>query len=305
MKNKQLMANCLLITAAFIWGVSFVAQKLSIGHVGPYTFNAFRFIIGAITMIPIMLFYKPKSADKDSTANVSLKKSLIPGALVGLALCAGATLQQIGIQSTTAGKASFITDLYIILIPIAELMFGRKISKVIWPCAALAIIGLFLISVSEDFTVAFGDILVFIGSFFWTAQMLLMDRFAKKYNPIKICFVQYLVTGLISFIIAFATENITSSGVMAAAGPILYTGIMSVGVAFTLQAIGQRYSKPSTAGIICSMESVFGALSGVIVLHEAMSGRTLTGCLLMIIAMVLIQILPSVVSKLTLRKQKA
>lgn len=304
MKNKQLMANALLMTAAFIWGVSFVAQKLSIGHVGPYTFNGFRFIIGAITMIPIMLFYKAKPSKEGSTTNVSLKKTLIPGVLVGLALCAGATLQQIGIQSTTAGKASFITDLYIVLIPIAEILFGRKISKVIWPCAALAIIGLFLISVSEDLTIASGDILVFIGSFFWTAQMLLMDRFAKNYNPIKICFVQYIVTGVISFIIAFATENITTVGVLAAAGPILYTGIMSVGVAFTLQAIGQRYSKPSTAGIICSMESVFGALSGVIVLHESMTGRTLIGCILMILAMVSIQILPSLAQKFSLSRNK-
>lgn len=304
MKNKQLMANICLLTAAFIWGVSFVAQKLSIGHVGPFTFNGFRFIIGAITMIPIMIFNKSKPKKEDSTANVSLKKSLIPGALVGLALCAGATLQQLGIQSTTAGKASFITDLYIVFIPIAEIFFGKKISKVIWPCAGLALIGLFLISVSENFTIASGDILVFIGSFFWTTQMLLMDKYAKNYNPIKICFVQYIVTGVISFIIAFALEKITISGIMAAAGPILYTGIMSVGIAFTLQAIGQRYSKPTTAGILCSMESVFGALSGVIILHEVMSGRTLIGCLLMILAMVLIQVLPPVASKLASNNQK-
>jgi drug/metabolite transporter (DMT)-like permease len=305
MNKKQFTANILMFIAAFIWGVGFIAQKMAIGNIEAFTFNALKFLIGGLSMLPLMLYYKKKPETGTAADKVPLKKTVIPGILIGFALCAAAALQQIGIATTTAGKAGFITDLYIILIPIAEVFIGRKISKTVWPCAVIALVGLYFISVSNSFSVSKGDLIVFIGSFFWTLQMLLIDKFSKNYNLIRLSFIQYMTCAAVSAIIALFTENITLSGIMAGAGPVLYSGIMSVGVAYTLQIAGQRYAKPSTAAIILSMESVVGAVSGVIVLHERMTVRTVVGCVLMISAMVLIEVLPVFVDKLKKSKQIA
>lgn len=301
MNKKQVTANILMFVAAFIWGVAFIAQKMVIGHMGAFTFNGLRFFIGGLSMLPLMLYYKKKPDAGNEADKVPLKKTILPGLLIGVALCVGASLQQLGLNNTTAGKAGFITDLYIIFIPIAEIFMGRKIKKTVWPCAALALIGLYLISVSADFTISSGDLLVFIGSFFWTAQMLLVDKYSKSCNLIKLSFMQYMTTAAISFVIAAFTETVTLDGIVVCVGPILFSSIMSVGVAYTLQMVGQRYAKPSTAAIILSMESVIAALAGAVVLHEQMSVRSIIGCVLMITAMVLIQVLPVIGDKISAR----
>lgn len=309
MNKKQITANILMFVAAFIWGVAFIAQKMVIGHLGAFTFNGLRFFIGGLSMLPLMLYYKKKPDIKNDADKVPLKNTIFPGVLIGLALCAGASLQQIGLYNTTAGKAGFITDLYIILIPIAEIVLGKKIKKSVWPCAAIAVVGLYLISVSDNFTISSGDVLVLIGSLFWTVQMLLVDKYSKRFNIIKLSFVQYMTTAVISIIIAAFTEEITAEGIIASVGPMLYTGIMSVGVAYTLQTVGQRYAKPSTAAIILSTESVIAAVAGTVILHEEMSLRTIIGCVLMITAMVLIQVLPvfceKFLGKAALKESKA
>lgn len=287
MIKKEWQANVLLLLAAAIWGFTFIAQRIASNYVGAFTFNAIRLAIGAVSLLPI-IFIAGRKPSQGADA-VPLKNTIVPGIILGLVLFTAATLQQVGIESTTAGKAGFITDLYIVLVPIAEVVFGKKLKKSIWVSVILAAIGLYLISVTEKFTVSSGDILVFIGSFFWTVHILLIDRYSKKMNPLKLSLMQYVTSAVLSFAAAFIFEKITVYGLYNAIIPILYSGIFSVGIAFTLQITGQRYSKPAHASIILSMESVFAFIAGVLILHENMNMRGYAGCLLMVSAMLLTQ----------------
>lgn len=288
--KKQFFANLALFVAAFIWGVAFVAQSVAMRYVGAMTFGAARFAIGAVSLLPIMLYYRNNPEAGSDADKVTLKKTIPAGALIGVVLFIAVTLQQFGIKGTTAGKAGFITDLYIIFVPIAEVFLGKKQRKVIWACAALSAVGLYLISVTDRFTVSSGDLLVLLSSFFWTMQIMLTDKFAKQYNVIRLSFIEYIVTSALSFIAAFFFEDVSISGLWQAAFPIIFTGVFSVGVAFTCQSIGQRYAKASHASIIFSLESVVACAAGVIILHETMSLRSIIGCALMVTSMILIQL---------------
>lgn len=287
MIKKEWHANVLLLAAAAIWGFTFIAQRIASNYVGAFTFNAIRLAIGAVSLLPIIFITDRKPQEGADT--VSLKNTAVPGIILGLVLFTAATLQQVGIKSTTAGKAGFITDLYIVLVPLAEIVFGKKLKKSIWISVILAAAGLYLISVTEKFTVSSGDILVFICSFFWTVHILLIDRFSKKMNPLKLSLMQYVTASFLSLSAAFIFENITAYGLYRSIIPILYSGIFSIGIAFTLQITGQRYSKPAHASIILSMESVFAFIAGVLILHENMNIRGYIGCLLMVSAMLLTQ----------------
>lgn len=287
MIKKEWHANVLLLVASAIWGFTFIAQRIASNFVGAFTFNAVRLLIGALSLLPIILISGRK--EQKGADAVPFKNTILPGIIIGFFLFAAATFQQIGIKTTTAGKAGFITDLYIIFVPLAEIIFGKKLKKSIWLCVVLAAVGLYLISVTESFSVSAGDILVFISSFLWTAHILFIDRFSKKTNPLKLSLVQYITASVLSFAAAALFEKITAYGLYSALLPILYSGVFSVGIAFTLQITGQRYSKPAHASIIMSMESVFAFIAGVTVLHESMNMRGYIGCVLMICAMLLTQ----------------
>lgn len=289
MNKKQLCANIALFVAAVIWGVAFVAQVIAMKYVGAMTFGAARFAIGAVSILPIMFYYRTNSNAGSDADKVPLKNTLSAGILLGVVLFVGVTLQQFGIKGTTAGKAGFITDLYIIFVPIAEVLLGKKQRKVIWLCAALSVVGLYLISVTDKFIISRGDLLVLSSSLFWTAQIMLIDKFTKQYNVIRLSFIQYMVTAILSFAAALIFEDVSLHAVLQAAGPIIYTGVFSVGVAFTCQSIGQRYAKASHAAIIFSLESVVACAAGVLMLHESMNLRGLVGCVLMVSSMILIQ----------------
>ncbi|WP_291575782.1 DMT family transporter [Clostridium sp. UBA4548] len=291
MNNKRLIANLLLILTAAIWGFAFVAQRVGSQFVGAFTFNGIRFALGALSLVPLIIFLdKRKENSEESTEKPNLKATLLPGILVGLILYAGATLQQVGLFYTTVGNASFITGLYMVFVPIIGIFLKHKIGKNSWVGVILAIIGLYLLSINENFSISYGDLLEVIGAIFWAVHILAIDNFTKRIDPLKLSFMQFATCSILSLITAFIFEDITISGISSAFIPILYGGLLSVGVAYTLQVVAQKDAKPSHAAIILSMESVFGAIGGAVLLGESMSGRGYLGCALILAGILVSQI---------------
>lgn len=212
---------------------------------------------------------------------------------MGILLFSGSTLQQIGLIYTTAGKASFLTGIYIVLVPIIGVFLKHKIGKSAWIGVVLAVAGLYLLSINENFTISFGDLLQIIGALFWAVHILTIDYFTKKLDSLKLSCVQFATCSILSLISAFIFEQITFSGIFSALIPILYGGLLSVGVAYTLQVVAQKNAKPSHAAIILSMESVFGAVGGAVILGETMSTRGYLGCIFILSGILVSQIKPS------------
>ena len=205
----------------------------------------------------------------------------------------GLAFQQVGLQYTTAGKAGFITALYIVFVPILGLFLHKRIEKSVWLGVILGLVGLYLLSVTEDLSIGKGDLLVLSGTIFWALHIIIIDHFADKVDAVKMSCIQFLVVGLISLTIAIVTEDISINAIIQSAFPVLYSGIIVVGIAFTLQIFGQRGTNPATAAIIMSMESVFAALSGIIILGETMNLREITGCILLFAAVIVAQLQPT------------
>jgi len=291
MNNRRLVANLLLLLTAAIWGFAFVAQRVGIQYVGAFTFNGIRFALGALSLIPLIIFFDKRKQNSDnSKVEPNLKSTLVPGILVGMILYAGATLQQVGLFYTTVGNASFITGLYMVFVPIIGVFLKHKIGKNSWIGVGLAVVGLYLLSINENFSISYGDLLEVIGAIFWAVHILTIDNFTKRINPLKLSFIQFATCSVLSLITAFIFEDITMSGISGALIPILYGGLLSVGVAYTLQVVAQKNAKPSHAAIILSMESVFGALGGIVILGETMSGRGYIGCALILAGILASQI---------------
>lgn len=288
--NKRLRANMLLLLTAAIWGFAFVAQRVGSQYVGAFTFNGIRFALGSISLIPLIMYFERKRGNDDSNYKVITKNTILSGILVGTVAYAGSTLQQMGLIYTTAGKASFITGLYMVIVPIIGLFLGHKIGKNSWIGIGLAVVGLYFLSVNENFTISYGDLLEIIGSVFWAVHILTIDYFSKKIDPLKLSCIQFATCSFLSLMSAFMFEHITMSNISQALIPILYGGFLSVGIAYTLQVVAQRNAKPSHAGIILSMESVFGALGGALLLSESMSTRGYAGCFLIIGGVLISQI---------------
>lgn len=281
MSKKELRANILLLLTAAIWGFAFVAQRVGAQYVGAFTFNGIRFGIGSISLIPLIMYFN--KANKDiAEPDTARKDVLIAGALAGCALFSGATFQQAGLAHTTAGKAGFITGLYMVFVPLFGVFLKHRIGKSVWLGVVLAVIGLYLLSINENFTIAYGDLLQLIGSVFWAIHILVIDHFTKKVDPLKLSCIQFATCSGLSLITALMFEQITISSISQALTPILYGGLLSVGVAYTLQVIAQKDAKPSHAAIIFSMESVFGAIGGAMMLGESMSLRGYLGCALIL-----------------------
>ncbi len=292
---KKIRGEILLSITALIWGTAFVAQIVGMEHIGPFTFTASRTLIGAASLIPVILFMDRKRA-RDNTRDEfqGSKKDLIKGGLAcGLAMFCGLAFQQVGLQYTTAGKAGFITALYIVFVPILGLFLHKRIEKSVWLGVILGLVGLYLLSVTEDLSIGRGDLLVLSGTIFWALHIIIIDHFADKVDAVKMSCIQFLVVGLISLTIAIVTEDISINAIIQSAFPVLYSGIIVVGIAFTLQIFGQRGTNPATAAIIMSMESVFAALSGIIILGETMNLREITGCILLFAAVIVAQLQPT------------
>ena len=280
--HRVYKADSLLMAAAIIWGSAFVAQRVGMTYVGPLTFNGVRFALGAMVLLPIAGRGEEKPwVGPGLAGSATAWPALWGGALAGLVLFIAATLQQVGLVYTTAGKAGFITGLYVIIVPLLGLFLGHRPGWGGWVGACLATGGLYLLSVTEAMTFAPGDLWELAGALFWAVHVLLLSWLSPRMNGLKLACAQYGMCALLSLIGAGVTEEITLDGLRGASMAILYGGFLSVGVAYTLQVIAQKDAPPIHASIILSLEAVFAALAGWLVLDEVLSARGLTGCILM------------------------
>jgi drug/metabolite transporter (DMT)-like permease len=288
MYNKVVRSDFLLLLAAFIWGTTFVAQRKAMDYVGPMTYNALRFALGAVTLLPVIVWLRLVGS---RTEPVNWGWSMILGAsLAGLALFAGASFQQVGLVYTTAGKAGFITSLYVVIVPFVGWFLGQRYQIAVWVGAILAVAGLFLLSMTESFTVGRGDMLVLISAFFWAAHVLLIGYLAKQANPVRIACMQFFTCSVLSLLMAGLTERVSTGAIRQAAVPILYGGVLSAGVAFTLQVVSQRTCPPAHAAIIMSLETVFAALAGWAILGERFQLQQIAGFTLMLTGFLVVQL---------------
>lgn len=297
MTKKELKANVLLLLTAAIWGFSFVAQRVGSEHLGAFTFNGIRFAIGSIYLLPLILFLsrkKAKNVQEDvNTIEADRKETFKAGLIAGIVLFIAAALQQIGMASTTAGKGGFITGIYMVIVPVLGLFLKQKTNKNTWIGIVLAIIGLYLLTITDGLSIGKGDLLVLMSSFLWATHILIIDNFTKKIDPLKLSSIQFATCSILSLVVALGFETITAAGIKGALMAILYGGLLSVGVAYTLQVVAQKDAKPTHAAILLSMESVFGVIGGALFLEESLNGRGLIGCVLIFVAIIISQIKPA------------
>jgi len=291
LKTQTLKSDALLLVTGIIWGFAFVAQRVGMEYVGPFTFNGIRFALGCLSLIPLLVWQRKANDDTgNGSGRIRPVKVLLGGGLAGLVIFAGASLQQVGLVYTTAGKAGFITGLYVVIVPILGIFWKQQPELGTWIGAALAAVGLYLLSVTEQFTISFGDFLELAGAFFWAAHLLIIGWLSPKTGATRLAFIQFAVCSVLSLIVAFAVETVTVQGLYQAAIPILYGGMLSVGVAYTLQVVAQKHAHPAHAAIILSLESVFAALGGWMMLGETLSVRGIAGCALMLSGMLVSQL---------------
>lgn len=292
MKTK-VRNSCLLFLTACIWGSSFVAQSVGMDYIGPYTFNCLRFLIGGLVLLPVIFFSRHRKKDqKDRSKDRTLqKKEILCGGIVcGVVLCIASTLQQIGIIYTTAGKAGFLTAMYIVLVPVLGLFLKRKAGLQLWISVGLALIGLYLLCMKGAFSLNGGDVLLILCAVGFSVHIMVVDYFSPKLDGMILSCIQFLVAGLISGIGMLLSEQFDWHMVLLAAKPILYSGVLSCGVGYTLQVIAQKGLNPTVASLLMSLESVVSVIAGFLVLHEVLSGRELLGCVFMFAAVILAQI---------------
>lgn len=284
-----LKSNLLLLFAAAIWGFAFVAQRVGMEYVGPFAFNGVRFALGSLSLVPLILFYNKNPQDNGSKEG-SLKHVMGAGFLAGTVLFMGASLQQIGLVYTTAGKAAFITCLYIVLVPLVGVFLKQYVSMSTWLGSIIAVAGLYLLCVKDSFSISYGELLELIGALFWAVHILVIDHFSRKVDVLKLSFFQFVTCSIMSLITAFFIETISINALSLALIPILYGGICSVGIAYTLQVVGQKNAQPSHAAIILSMETVFATIGGWMILNETLGKQELLGCIIMLVGMLLSQL---------------
>ena len=298
MSAKHSKNFILLFLTALIWGVAFVAQGVAMDYIGPYTFNAVRSLLGGIVLVPcVFLFGQKKKTVKDEDPSkgtaVDRPGDMITGGLLcGIMLFLSTTLQQVGIQYTTVAKAGFITALYIILVPILGIFLKKRVSFQIWISVVIAIIGLYLLCMKGSFHLGQGDFLTLVCSLCFALHILVIDHFTDKVSGVKLSCIQFFVCGLLSCILMFLFEKPAVSDILSAWLPIVYAGVFSSGVAYTLQIIGQKGTDPTIASLILSLESVVSVLAGWIILGQSLTPREILGCLLMFGAIILAQVAP-------------
>ena len=283
----QLRGTLMLLGAAFFWGTTFVAQVTGMDGLEPFSYAASRYFVGTLSLAAVLIFTRRQRARERRQKNY--RRGFFVGLIIGVVLFIASSMQQIALQYSTAGKAAFITCLYIVFVPLGAKFLGKKIRTENFIGAGLAIFGLYLLAVNESFSVQAGDLILFVSAFFWTAQILLVDRFANRVDLMELSAAQVFMTMILSFAAMSAFESPKFPAMLDAWFPILYAGVMSSGVAFTLQLYGQRYAEPSTAAILMSFEAIFGALAGWLLLNEMMTSREIFGCVLMIFGMLATQ----------------
>ena len=299
MKTSKVFGNLILLLTSIIWGLAFVFQRTGMDNVGPITFNGVRMASGSVFLVILSIVFdlkKRKGAQAETqndaeTAKKRKRATLVGGLLCGFFLTVSSLAQQMGMVHTTAGKAGFITAMYMLIVPIVNLfLFKKKTSKTVWFAIALGIVGMYLLCVKENFTLTSGDALILLCALLFSGHILCCDKYAPICDPIKLSAIQFTVAAVVCLILAFIFETPTASGIISAAVPILYCGIVSGGIGYTLQIIGQKHTDPATASIIMSFESVFAAIAGALILHETMLPQELVGSVIMFAAIILVQL---------------
>ena len=282
----------LLFLTAFIWGTAFVAQSVGMDHIGPFTFNAVRSLVGGLALIPVILvFNRRKSPARRQTEGANRKVLLLGGVCCGLALGVASCLQQVGMQYTTVGKAGFLTALYIVIVPILGLFFRRKAGTKLWVSVAIAIVGLYLLCMSGSLRLQLGDFLVLLCALAFSVHIMVIDHFTTQVDGVQMSCIQFFVAAAFSAVCMLFTEGVPDPGAVAISWvPILYAGVLSSGVGYTLQIVGQKGVNPTAASLVLSLESVISVLAGWVILGQSMSPREILGCVLMFCAILLAQL---------------
>lgn len=292
----QARSNLLLLMTAIIWGSAFIAQSKGADVIGPFTFNTVRYALAVVALLPVIYIFSRKrnsenTVDLDIPRANGTKTLIIGGIATGIALFTASSLQQYAMAFTTAAKAGFITTLYVILVPIVGIFLKKKIRPIIWFCALLAVIGLYLLSIKPGtFSISRGDFFVLLCALAFTGHILIIDYFSPKTDGVKLSCIQFAVVSIASFVAMMMTETFVLSEVLDAIIPLLYTGVLSSSVGYTCQIIAQKKADPVISSLILSLESVFAAIFGALILHESMSGREITGCAIMFVAIIIAQL---------------
>ncbi len=293
-----MQSNILLLFTALIWGSSFVAQKSGMDYIEPFTFNGIRMVIGGLVLIPFILLMDRKKARDGAAEPMSdeekakaRKKIIAGGICCGLAIFVASSLQQFGVSYTTAGKAGFITTLYVVIVPIISVLLRKRVRPIMWLCVVLGAVGLYLLCMTDDsFKLAFGDMLVLLCAVAFAVHIMVVDHFAAKLDGTKLSCIQFLTSGILGLVGMAIFESPDINAILDCWLPILYAGVLSCGLGYTFQVIAQKYAEPTVASLLMSLESVFAVISGAILLHETMSMRELTGCAVIFAAVIISQL---------------
>ncbi|WAJ36247.1 DMT family transporter [Pseudomonas sp. GOM7] len=289
MPNPALRADLLMLLTAMIWGSAFVAQRLGMDSIGPFLYTGLRFALACLALLPVLMLLQRGKRQRPAALD---RSTLLGGVSMGLVLALGINLQQVGLLFTSVTNSGFITGLYVIVVPLLGLFIGQRSSLGIWLGASLAVLGMFLLSVGEGFSVAPGDWLQLAGAFVWGIHVLLVSFFASRHDPLRLALIQFVTCALISLLLATIFETATPDGILAAAPAILYGGLLGVAVGFTLQVVAQQHAIASHAAIILSLEAVFAAIAGALLLGEVLALRGYLGCALMFAGMLIAQLWP-------------
>ena len=289
--HSRWFGSGILLLTAFIWGMAFTAQSAGMDYIGPFTMNCARSILGGLALLPLIAWNQARQREKaEAGTGTNWRATVIGGICCGVILAVASALQQIGIIYTTVGKAGFITTLYIVMVPLVGVFWRKKIAGRVWVSVALAAMGMYLLCMNESFTVNPGDMYVFFCAVAFTGHILVIDHFSPKAYGVAMSCIQFFTCAVLSGIAMLVAETPTWENIFAAAVPILYAGIMSSGVGYTLQIIGQKYTEPTVASLIMSLESVFAVLGGWMILGEKLSGRELLGCAVVFVGIILVQL---------------
>ena len=281
----------MLLLTAFIWGTAFVAQSVGMDYLEPFTFNGVRCLIGAIALLPCIWFFNRGKEKENKVNDENAKRDLIKGGIAcGILLFAASSLQQIGLVYTAAGKAGFITAFYIVLVLVFGIFLHKNIGWKVWAAVAIALAGLYFLCITEAFTIGVGDIYVLLCALIFSVHILVVDHYAPKVDGVKLSCIQFLVAGIVSIPFMLILESPKMGNMMASWFPLIYAGVFSCGIAYTLQILGQKNVNPAIASLILSLESCFSVLSGWVILGERLSARETIGCIMMFAAIILAQI---------------
>lgn len=290
---SNIPGEVLLLMTAIVWGTGFVAQRKAMEGMQPFVFIALRFFLGCLVLLPILISRIPRTKSETKAAfdwKANVRKLVLPSLICGLFLFAGTSLQQLGIMTTSASKAGFLTAIYLVIVPVLGIFIGKKVNLWVWIGVALAMAGVWLLSVGIEMNIQTGDILLIIGALFWALQILALDHYIEKLDALGLAFGQFLTAAVFGTIVSLILESGPLVTNASAWWSLLYSGVVAVGIGFTLQVIGQSKVDPALASLILSLEAVFAVLGGMIFLGERLSSREWLGCAVMLAAVILVQL---------------